>query len=177
MRKEFKLPDVGEGISEAEIVEYLVKEGDEVRADQPAVRVETDKAVVELPCPYSGKVVEISHEPGDTVEVGQILLIVDTEGEAAKEAPKERKPGEREKEKAKGEKEKKAVEEEKEKEKRKPAAEREEVAAKEREEAPREIAPERVLATPHTRKVARELGVDISQVQATRAHRVDRLSS
>jgi pyruvate/2-oxoglutarate dehydrogenase complex dihydrolipoamide acyltransferase (E2) component len=58
MREVFRLPDVGEGIAEAEIVEYLVKVGDQVKADQPVVRIETDKAVVELPAPVTGKVVE-----------------------------------------------------------------------------------------------------------------------
>ena len=95
MKQVFKLPDVGEGIAEAEIVEYLVEVGDKVKADQMVVRVETDKAVVELPSPFSGTVAEIPHKPGDTVSVGDALLIVDTEEVAA--AEEEKKKPEREK--------------------------------------------------------------------------------
>lgn len=159
MRREFKLPDVGEGISEAEIVEYLVKVDDQVRADQPVVRVETDKAVVELPCPYSGKVVEIPHSQGDTVKVGQVLIVVETEAEAAEEAREEEKPEKREKEKEKAASE---AEEAERAEKKRPE--------KEPEEVPRVAVAERMLATPHTRKIARELGVDISQVKGTGSH-------
>ena len=56
---EFKFPDVGEGITEGEIVKWLVKEGDFVKADQNIVQVETDKAVVDLPSPVSGKILKI----------------------------------------------------------------------------------------------------------------------
>ncbi len=98
MKQVFKLPDVGEGIAEAEIVEYLVEVGDKVKADQMVVRVETDKAVVELPSPFSGTVAEIPHKPGDTVSVGDALLIVDTEEVAARLRKKRKKP-EREEEK------------------------------------------------------------------------------
>src|SRR5208283_5218534 len=95
MKQIFKLPDVGEGIAEAEIVEYLVEVGDKIKADQMVVRIETDKAVVELPSPFSGTVAEIPHKPGDTVSVGDALLIVDTEEVAASE--EEKKKPEREK--------------------------------------------------------------------------------
>lgn len=158
MRKEFKLPDVGEGISEAEIVEYLVKVDDDVRADQPVVRVETDKAVVELPCPYSGKVVEIPYGQGDTVQVGQVLLVVEMEAEAAEEAREEEKPEKREKEEEKP-REPEAAERA---EKKRPEEEAEEVSMV--------AAAERILVTPHTRKIARELGVDISRVKGTGSH-------
>ena len=90
MREVFRLPDVGEGIAEAEIVEYLVKVGDQVKADQPVVRIETDKAVVELPAPVTGKVVEIPNEPGSTVKVGDALLIIETEAAAKKEKARSR---------------------------------------------------------------------------------------
>ena len=97
MKQVFKLPDVGEGIAEAEIVEYLVEVGDKVKADQMVVRVETDKAVVELPSPFSGTVAEIPHKPGDTVSVGDALLVVETEEGAAAEE-KKKKPEREEKE-------------------------------------------------------------------------------
>ncbi|MBI5252582.1 MAG: biotin/lipoyl-binding protein, partial [Desulfomonile tiedjei] len=102
MKHAFKLPDVGEGIAEAEIVEYLVKAGDQVKADQPVVRIETDKAVVELPSPVSGVVVEIPHKPGDSVRVGETLLVIETEAaeaaaavEPAKAVEKEAPPEDR----------------------------------------------------------------------------------
>ena len=159
MREVFRLPDVGEGIAEAEIVEYLVKVGDNVKADQPVVRIETDKAVVELPAPVTGKVVEIPNEPGSTVQVGDPLLIFETEAEAKKgKAEAEERP-------------KPAPKEEKEEAERKPEPKREKATAEEREEPPKE-SPEapRVLATPHTRRLARELKVDISTVKGSGSH-------
>jgi pyruvate dehydrogenase E2 component (dihydrolipoyllysine-residue acetyltransferase) len=160
MKKIFKLPDVGEGIAEAEIVEYLVKVGDQVKADQPAVRIETDKAVVELPAPYSGVVVEIPHKAGDTVTVGDTLLAIETEAGAAAAELKEQRP----KEEAKPAEEKK--------EEKPPLEEKRE--AEERPETVPEVKPsealQRVLATPHTRKLARELKVDITTVTGTGTH-------
>lgn len=70
----FKLPDLGEGLQEADIREWLVAEGDEVQADQPLVTVETAKAVVEVPSPVSGRVVRLHAAVGDTVEVGAPLV-------------------------------------------------------------------------------------------------------
>jgi pyruvate dehydrogenase E2 component (dihydrolipoamide acetyltransferase) len=76
----FKLPDLGEGLQEAEIREWHVKEGDTVRVDQPLVAVETAKAVVEVPSPQAGKVLRLHGKPGDFVGVGKPL--VEFEGEA-----------------------------------------------------------------------------------------------
>jgi 2-oxoisovalerate dehydrogenase E2 component (dihydrolipoyl transacylase) len=70
----FRLPDVGEGLQEAEIVAWHVAVGDHVVADQPLVSVETDKAVVEIPSPSSGHVTAVFGEPGDIVEVGDALV-------------------------------------------------------------------------------------------------------
>ena len=64
MAFEFKFPDVGEGIHEGRIIEWLVKEGDIVKVDAPLVKVETDKAVVELPSPAAGTVLKIHWRPG-----------------------------------------------------------------------------------------------------------------
>lgn len=72
--KEFKFPDVGEGITEAEIIEWLVKEGESVREDQNIVRVETDKAIVELPSPATGTINKIYKQKGDIVKVGETLV-------------------------------------------------------------------------------------------------------
>ena len=157
MKKVFKLPDVGEGIAEAEIVEYLVEIGDKVKADQTVVRVETDKAVVELPSPFSGIVAEIPHKPGDTVSVGDALLVIETEEGAA--AGEEKRKPEQEKELAGAPaKEKKRPERAGKEEKR------EEPSGA---EAPKGAAPGKVLATPHTRKLARELKVDITTVKGS----------
>lgn len=77
MSYEFRLPDVGEGLEEAEIVSWLVAEGDTVVRDQPLVEVQTDKAVVELPSPVAGGVIRIAKLPGDMVKVGDLLVELD----------------------------------------------------------------------------------------------------
>ena len=71
--KTFHLPDLGEGLPDAEIVEWLVKEGDTVMLDQPMVSMETAKAVVEVPSPYSGKVTKLHGKAGDVIETGAPL--------------------------------------------------------------------------------------------------------
>jgi len=81
MAREFRLPDIGEGLTEAEIVRWLVAVGDTVAADQPIVEVETDKAVVEIPSPYAGVVVSRGGEEGDVVEVGEVLVVIGEEGD------------------------------------------------------------------------------------------------
>ena len=78
---DFRLPDIGEGIAEANIVEWLVSEGDIVKSDQPIVKVETDKAVADLPVPFSGRVLKINFKKGDTVKVGEVLCVVGGENE------------------------------------------------------------------------------------------------
>ena len=82
MTREFTLPDLGEGLTEAEIVAWHVSAGDHVVTGQPLVSVETDKAVVEVPSPRSGHVAAIHGEPGDRIEVGAPLVEF-TEGESA----------------------------------------------------------------------------------------------
>lgn len=77
----FKLPDLGEGLQEAEIAEWHVKAGDEVKVDQPIVSVETAKAVVEIPSPYAGKVEKLFGKAGDVIHLGEPL--VGFEGEEA----------------------------------------------------------------------------------------------
>ncbi|GLQ32145.1 dihydrolipoamide acetyltransferase family protein [Litoribrevibacter albus] len=76
--KYFKLPDLGEGLSEAEIVEWHIKEGDEVKEDQLLVSVETAKAIVDLPSPVSGKVVACFGQPGDVLHIGDPLVEYDS---------------------------------------------------------------------------------------------------
>ncbi|MBG0826527.1 2-oxo acid dehydrogenase subunit E2 [Planomonospora sp. ID67723] len=75
--KEFKLPDVGEGLTEAEIVRWHVKAGDPVKVNQTIVEIETAKAIVELPCPFEGVVAALMVEEGQTVDVGTPIIAVD----------------------------------------------------------------------------------------------------
>jgi pyruvate dehydrogenase E2 component (dihydrolipoamide acetyltransferase) len=148
MRYVFRLPDVGEGIHEAEIVSYLVKVGDQVQADKTIMKVETDKAVVDLPAPVNGVVAEIPNQPGDVVAVGDPLIIIETEEAIAVVAPEEAVAEAREEEIEK------AV----------PLA----AASAETVDAGAKAAPpKRALATPHTRHLARELGVDINRIKGT----------
>src|SRR5882724_1363898 len=72
--RQFNLPDLGEGLEEAEIVAWFVNEGDHVVVDQPLVSVETDKAVVEVPSPYSGEIAQLFGGKGDLVKVGAPLV-------------------------------------------------------------------------------------------------------
>ena len=81
MPHEFTLPDVGEGIEEAEVVNWLVAEGDAVEEDEPICEIETDKAIVELPSPVDGVVAELHADVGDRVRVGDVLVTVDVEGD------------------------------------------------------------------------------------------------
>lgn len=87
MAKDFKLPDLGEGIHEAQIIKVMVKEGDTVQPDQAIMEVETDKAAVELPVPFGGTISKLNVKVGDTVKVGSVLLSVGETGEAAGSTP------------------------------------------------------------------------------------------
>ena len=90
--RQFKLPDVGEGLTEGEILQWLVAVGDVVTTNQPLCEVETAKAAVELPSPYAGTVVELLHEPGTTVDVGAPIITIDIGGPAADDAPADDTP-------------------------------------------------------------------------------------
>jgi pyruvate dehydrogenase E2 component (dihydrolipoamide acetyltransferase) len=79
MQREFKFPDVGEGIAEGEIVRWLVKEGDWIKEDQELVEVETDKAVITLNSPFSGKVEKLYGREGEIIKVGALLTTVQEE--------------------------------------------------------------------------------------------------
>jgi 2-oxoisovalerate dehydrogenase E2 component (dihydrolipoyl transacylase) len=82
-RFEFKLPDIGEGIAEAEIVAWHVAVGDAVREDQQLADMMTDKATVEMESPVAGKVMELAGEVGDQIPIGSVLVVIETEGEGA----------------------------------------------------------------------------------------------
>ncbi|WP_336960270.1 dihydrolipoamide acetyltransferase family protein [Sphingobium aquiterrae] len=83
----FRLPDIGEGIAEAEIVGWHVKVGDRVEEDQEIADMMTDKATVAMESPVAGTVVELAGEPGHQVAIGSMLVVIETEGEAVAEAP------------------------------------------------------------------------------------------
>ena len=80
MAQEFPLPDVGEGLTEAEIVSWKVKPGDVVTVNQVLVEIETAKSLVELPSPFAGTVTELLFEEGATVEVGATIIRVASSG-------------------------------------------------------------------------------------------------
>ena len=80
MAYEFKLPDLGEGLTEGEVARWLVSEGDEVAEDQPLVEIQTDKTTVEIPSPAAGKVAQILVEEGKVVPVGTILVVIGEDG-------------------------------------------------------------------------------------------------
>ncbi len=84
---EFKLPDVGEGIHEAEILRWLAKPGDSVALNQPILEIQTDKAIVEIPAPIAGTISEIRTEAGTLAHVGQILVLIEPAGAAAPASP------------------------------------------------------------------------------------------
>src|SRR5688500_15745524 len=81
--RQFKLPDVGEGLTEGEILQWLVAVGDTVTVNQPLCEVETAKAAVELPSPYAGTVTELLFEAGTMVDVGTPIITIDTRGGSA----------------------------------------------------------------------------------------------
>ncbi|TAL48516.1 2-oxo acid dehydrogenase subunit E2 [archaeon] len=137
MATEFKFPDVGEGITEGEIVKWLVKEGDTIKEHDTIAEVETDKAIVEMPSPVSGKVLKLNYKEGATVKVGEVLAVIGNEGE-----PVVKPAG------AVG-----YLEE---------ASEVTQTKAAQPVESSSQV-----LATPAVRRMARDAGVDISKVTGT----------
>lgn len=166
MAFEFKFPDVGEGITEGEIVKWHVAEGQEIKEHDTLVEIETDKAIVQVPSPRSGTILKILHREGDTVKVGETLVIIREKGEEKKAPaiPKEAIPSlpavRKKWEGVVGELE------EAPEEPGKPAG----AGVSERRivigEAPPKP-PVHVLATPAVRRISRELGVDLSLVKGT----------
>lgn len=141
---EFKLPDIGEGVAEGEIVTWLVKAGDPIKEDQPFVEVMTDKATVQLPSPVAGTVKELRFKEGAVVKVGAVIAVFDAAG-TAKAAPAP---------------------------KAEPAKAAASVPAARITTAPAAPAPtsDKVLAAPATRRRAREAGIDLAQVRGTGPH-------
>ena len=150
----FRLPDIGEGVVEGEVVEWMVKIGQEVKEDDAILSVMTDKATVEIPAPVDGKVISRKGEPGDIIAVGQICIEFEVEGKGnANEAESSVKEAEVES--------KDEIEE------------TPEVAPETKEETKVEPTPtpvasavkgERKLASPAVRRRARESGIDLVSV-------------
>ncbi|WP_299323147.1 dihydrolipoamide acetyltransferase family protein [Parasphingopyxis sp.] len=165
----FKLPDIGEGIAEAEIVAWHVKVGDEVEEDQGIADMMTDKATVEMESPVSGTIVELNGEEGDMLAIGSVLAVIETD-----ELPDEEEEAAiAEKVKAQAD-EQVADEDEAEPEpepEEEPAPEPEPVEEAELEPAADEPKT-RVLASPAVRKRAADLGVDLSQVKPQTGERI-----
>ena len=97
MASAFKLPDLGEGLTEGEVARWLVAEGQEIAEDDPLVEIQTDKATVEIPSPYGGTVLKILVAEGELAPVGAELVVIGAAGEsfdavvAAPEADAERR--------------------------------------------------------------------------------------
>src|ERR1700742_77677 len=84
--KQFLLPDIGEGLTEADIIKWAVAPGDTVVVNQPLVEIETAKAAVELPSPYAGVVTALHVSAGETVDVGRPIITIDTAPDGAGDA-------------------------------------------------------------------------------------------
>src|SRR5207244_1188773 len=82
MAREFKLPDIGEGVHEGEVVKWFVKEGDPVKENDPIVEVMTDKVTVQIPSPVTGKILQLRAKEGEVVKVGSTLVVFGEAGEA-----------------------------------------------------------------------------------------------
>ena len=149
---EFRLPDIGEGVAEGGVVKWLVKEGDTVKENQPLVEIMTDKVNVEIPSPKQGIVQKLMAKEGEVVKVGQTLLAIEEKGgqpsvSAPERTPVATKPP-------------------------LPTPAKSPTINTPQEIPPTTVSqasrkPDEVLATPATRKLARDLGIDLTVVQGT----------
>ena len=158
MKFEFRFPDIGEGIAEGTLIKWLVKEGEDIEEGQSVAEVETDKVTTEIPSPRTGKVSELKAEEGDVINVGDVFITIDILGDIDEVDKKDELPDKSE-----------VVEEE-------TAGVVGEVIASSEEIPPstegqgdfsQESRKVKVLATPVARKMAKDLGVDISKVKGT----------
>ena len=175
----FNLPDIGEGIAEAEIVAWHVAVGDMVEEDQQIADMMTDKATVEMESPVGGKVIEIAGEVGDTISIGSMLVTIEVEGEIPDDVAEENaKAAEPETAPAPTPKDDE-VEERIEVENSDASDADDALAADPKPEplpaptpAPEPAQHAKVLATPAVRKRAKDLGVDLAQVKPAEDGRV-----
>ncbi|MHA6333734.1 dihydrolipoamide acetyltransferase family protein [Qipengyuania sp. CAU 1752] len=175
----FNMPDVGEGVAEAEIVDWHIKVGDTVKEDQHLVDVMTDKATIDIESPVDGKVLEIAGEPGDIVSVGAMLLVIEVEGEVADDIEEEGDTGTDASADMATAPKADVVEERIEVENPDAsdaddamAADPEPAPAQPSEPAPAPTEKSKVLASPAVRSRARELGIDLADVKAAEDGRI-----
>lgn len=136
------MPDIGEGVAEGEVVKWLVKEGDEVNENQPLVEVMTDKVNVEIPSPKKGKVLKLNAKEGEVIKVGQVLITIGEKGEQPKTIASVMSP--------------------------EPIApSRAALISPAIKSVASSAKAQEILATPATRKLARDLGVDLVRIQGT----------
>jgi len=137
MTYQFKLPDIGEGVAEGEILKWMANVGDQIKEDQPLVEIMTDKVNVQIPAPRTGKVLQILAKEGDVAKVGQTIMIIDDGSGGAQPLAESTAP---------------------------------QPVQATAPPQPQQAAPSQsVLATPATRRLARELGVDISVLKGSGA--------
>jgi pyruvate dehydrogenase E2 component (dihydrolipoamide acetyltransferase) len=154
---EFKLPDLGEGVEAGDVVSVLVSEGDTVEKEQGVVELETDKALIEVPCEISGTITKIHVSAGDRVPVGATLITVEEAGDSVESTPAEAET----EEPVKTPEETPAVQPSEPEKKAEPKAETPAPAA------PPPVAGDPIPAAPATRRLARELGVDLTQISGS----------
>ena len=148
MAFEFRLPDIGEGIHEGEILKWFIKEGEEIKEDDPLCEIQNDKSVVEIPSPVEGTILKIHVEEGTVAVVGDLLVSIEAEGYEASET--ETEPADEE-----------------DKDEKTEQSETEQVTDKESkqtEEAKDKGLDQRVIAMPSVRKYARDNNVNIQEV-------------
>ncbi len=139
MAFEFRLPDIGEGVVEGEVVKWHVKAGDTVKEDQPMVEVMTDKATVEIPSPKAGTIAQILAAEGKSCAVGAVMVVIDVAGESKSSVVSTKAP----------------------------AIEVVVPHARSAAESTAHVGNGKVLAAPATRKLARDLGVNLADIRAT----------
>lgn len=137
MAREFKLPDIGEGVHEGEITKWFVKEGDAIKENDPVVEVMTDKVTVQIPSPVTGRILQLRAKEGEVVNVGSVLVVFGEAGETVPTAP----PA--------------------------PAASAAAAIPKPAAPAPPSAAIGEILAAPAVRRIAKELGVDLARVRGS----------
>lgn len=145
---EFRLPDVGEGMHECEVVKIHVKEGDLVQEFDTIAEVQTDKAVVEIASPVTGIIKELRMKEGEIVIVDHVIVVFEVEGEGNQQEKEETNQNEDQA----------------------PIAEEKESKPELKEEVAKDESKRSILAMPSVRKLARELGVDLTQVKGTGKH-------
>ena len=165
MKHEFRFPDIGEGIQEGTLTKWLVEKGETIKEGESLIEVETDKVTTEIPSPKTGVVADLKFEEGDVINVGEVFVVIDLEGEAgAEDIDEEPEPKQDLDEKEE------IVEEETAGVVGEVVASSQEIPSSDEAQASpsdKSEEKEKVLATPVARKLAKDLGVDINTVKGT----------